>query len=149
MTNYVDNFVEYYPGYGQLQCHQNYLTKTIASVTNANPCVVTTSYPHYYLPGLVVRFLIPAIFGMQQLNNVTAQIIAVTTNTFTLNIDSTNFGIFAYPSPLPTAYSQPTVIPNSSGPSLPPLPLQFGNQDGLIGTVYNNGSFGDPVNGGV
>jgi hypothetical protein len=149
MTNYIDSSVIYYPGYSQVQVHQNYLTKTIASITNSNPCIVTTSFPHFYLPGLEVRFLIPIAFGMQQLNNFAAQIIAKTTNTFTLNLDSTRFGVFAYPNPLPNAYTPPTVIPNSSGPYLPPLPLPYGNQDSFEGTIYNNGSFGDPVNGGV
>jgi hypothetical protein len=84
---------------------------------------------------------------MQQMNNVNAQIIAVTSNTMTLNLDSTRFSPFAYPSPLPNAYSQPTVFANSSGPYLPPLPLTFGNQDSFEGTIYNNGAIGDPING--
>jgi len=82
-----------------------------------------------------------------QLNGRNAQVLSVTTNTLTLNLDSTGFAPFAYPSPLPQAYTPASVIPVSSGPYLPPPPLPFGNQDAFEGTVYNNGTFGNPVNG--
>jgi hypothetical protein len=147
MTNYLVSFVEYYPGYGQLQVHQNLLYKTIASISNSNPMIVTTEFNHHYVAGMIVNFLIPVMFGMQQLNGIKAQVLSLTNNTLTLNVDSTNFGVFAYPSPLPGAYTPPTVIPLSSGPYLPPLPLPYGNQDSFEGVIYNNGTFQNPVNG--
>jgi hypothetical protein len=148
MTNYVASSVQYYPGYSQVQVNPNLLTKTIASVTNSNPMVVTTSFDHHYVPGMIVKFLIPIIFGMQQLNSLAGQVLSVTSNTLTVKIDSTNFGVFAYPSPLPRSYSPPTVYPNSSGPYLnAPPPLPYGNEDSFQGVIYNNGPFGDPVNG--
>jgi len=131
--------VTYYPGYSQVQVQENLRCQTIASVTNANPCVVTTVDDHGYPAGLKVRFLIPTQFGMVQLNLVNTQVIAVTSDTLTLDLDSTNFNAFAYPSPLPSAYTNPSVIPNSSGPYLTPLPLPYGNQDSFEGTVYNAG----------
>ena len=84
---------------------------------------------------------------MMQLNNVVGEIIEVTDNTITVDIDSSNFYPFAYPTPLPNAYSLPVVIPNSSGGALPPLALPYGNQDGLIGSIYNNGTPLNPING--
>lgn len=150
MTNYLVSSVIYYPGYAQEQVHPNLLTKTIASITQANPMVVTTSFPHHYVAGMMVTFLIPPSFGMQQLNHITAQVLAVTTSTITVNVNSMSFQAFAYPSPLPNAYTPPSIIPVSSGPYLnPPPPLPYGNQDSFEGVVYNNGSFGDPVNGGI
>ena len=147
MTVYTESSVIYYPGYAQTQVHPNLLTKTIASVTNANPCVVTTAFHHHYVAGMKVTFLIPTQFGMVQLNNQIVQVLSVTPYTLTLNLDSSNFSVFSYPSPLPSAYTPASVIPVSSGPYLPPLPLPFGNQDSFEGTVYNNGTFGNPVNG--
>jgi hypothetical protein len=131
--------VTYYPGYSQVQVHENYLIRTISSITNANPMVVTTSVNHGYQPGLNVSFLIPSMFGMQQLNGKSANILSVTSNTLTVNLDSSKFSAFSYPAQLPIAYSNPSVIPNASGPYLPPLPLPYGNQDSFQGTIYNAG----------
>lgn len=137
--------VVYYPGYSQVQVKDNLVVQTISSITNAYPMVVTTSSNHGYVAGILVRFLIPTQFGMTQLNDITAQVISVTDDTLTINLDSTNFSVFSYPSPLPSAYTPPSVIPNASGPYLPPLPLPFGNQTSFEGTIFNNGTPGNPI----
>lgn len=140
--------VTYYPGYSQVQVQENLRCQTILSVTNANPCVVTTVNDHDYVAGMEVRFLIPTAFGMQELNKLDAvQVIALTSNTLTMKLDSRHFSTFQYPSSLPTAYSTPSVIPNNSGPYLPPLPLPYGNQTSFEGVVYNNGMPSNPING--
>lgn len=131
--------VIYYPGYSQVQVHQNLLTKTIESITNSNPMIVTTTEDHGYVAGMMVTFLIPNQFGMVELNGTNVQVIALTSDTLTINLDSTGFTPFAYPSPLPNAYTPPSVIPNSSGPYLPPQPLPYGNQDSFEGVIYNAG----------
>ncbi len=131
--------VTYYPGYSQVQVQDNLRVQTISSITNAFPMVVTTLNDHGYVAGMMVRFLIPIQFGMVQLNTENAQVISLTNNTLTINLDSTNFTPFAYPTPLPNAYTPPSVIPNSSGAYLPPLPLSYGNQDSFEGVVYNAG----------
>jgi len=139
--------VTYYPGYSQVQVQENLRCQTIASVTNANPCVVTTVDDHGYSAGVKVRFLIPTQFGMVNLNLVNVQVIAVTLNTLTLDLDSMNFNVFSYPNPLPSAFTPPSVIPDSSGKFLPPLPLPYGNQDSFEGVIYNNGTPSNPING--
>jgi hypothetical protein len=131
--------VQYYPGYSQIQVQQNLRTQEIVSITQAFPAVLTTVDDHGYPAGVNVTFLIPIQFGMTQLNNQNIQVISVTNNTLTLNIDTSNYTPFAYPSPLPQAYTQPSVIPNSSGKYLPPLPLPFGNQVSFEGVIYNAG----------
>ena len=147
MTNYLVSAVTYYPGYSQEQVHPNLLVKRIASISNSNPMVITTAYDHYYVAGMTITFLIPVAFGMQQLNKRIGQVLSLTLNTLTVNIDSTNFGPFAYPSPLPSAYTPPSVIPVSSGPYLsPPPPLPYANEDSFEGVIYNNGAFGNTVN---
>lgn len=89
----------------------------VTNVTNANPCVVSLSIDptNYYVVGNKVKFYIPASFGMTDLNttppgftNDFYTITAIsnsTTNTgnvgaytVTLNVDSTNFGTFTFPS---------------------------------------------------
>ncbi len=137
----------YYPGYSQEQVQDNLRVKTIASITNSNPMIVTTVNDHGYVAGMMVTFLIPTQFKMVQLNNLNVQVIAITSDTLTINLDSTNFSVFSYPSPLPSAYTNPSVIPNSSGPYLPPVPLPYGNQDSFEGVIYNNGTPNNPING--
>lgn len=131
--------VTYYPGYSQVQVQENLRVQTIESITNANPMVVTTLDDHGYVAGMNVTFLIPTQFKMVQLNGLNAQVLQVTSDTLTINLDSTNFSVFSYPSPLPSAYTPPSVIPNSSGPYLPPQPLPYGNQDSFEGVIYNSG----------
>ena len=141
----TDSSVIYYPGYSQRQVLENLLWQTITAITNANPMVVTTQNTHNYPIGVNVSFLIPAQFKMTQLNGLNIQVIGVSSNTLTCNIDSTNFNVFSYPSPLPNAFTPPTVFANSSGPYLPPLPLPYGNQDSFEGVIFNNGAIGDPI----
>ena len=131
--------VIYYPGYSQVQVHENLLVQTIASITKSNPMVVTTVGNHNYVAGMNVTFLIPAMFGMQQLNGLNAQVLSLTNNTLTINLNSLGFTPFAYPGTLPASYTPPSVIPNASGPYLPPLPLPYGNQDSFEGVIFNNG----------
>ena len=140
-------FVEYYSGYGQLQVEENLRVHEIATVTQANPMVLTTVYPHGYVAGMMVTFLIPPSFGMVQLNRLNVQVLIASTNTLTIQLDTTSFSPFAYPSPLPSAYTPPSIIPTSSGVYLPPLPLPYGNQDSFEGVIYNNGAIHDPING--
>lgn len=132
--------IVYYPGYSQIVVTPNLRTKTILSITNAFPMVITTDGDHGYVVGMEVRFLIPTQFGMQELNKVdVAQVIEITSDTLTINLDSSAFTAFAYPMSLPNAYTPPSVIPNNSGAYLPPLPLPFGNQTSFEGVIYNAG----------
>lgn len=133
--------VIYYPGYSQTTVAENLVCRDIASITNAYPMVVTTALDHGYVAGMDVTFLIPIQYGMRELNGINVQVIAVpTTTTLSINFDSSKLSPFAYPSPLPTAYTPASVVPNSSGPYLSPLPLPFGNQDSFEGTIYNAGA---------
>lgn len=137
--------VMYYPGYSQVQVQDNLRVQTIESITNSFPMVVTTVDDHGYVAGMMVRFFIPIQFGMVELNTLNAQVLEITDDTLTINLDSTNFSVFSYPSPLPSAYTPPSVIPNSSGPYLPPLPLPFGNQNSFEGVIFNDGTPGNPI----
>ncbi len=131
--------VIYYPGYSQQQVHENLIWQTILSITNANPGVITTAIDHGYVSGMEVRFQIPLLFGMQILNNLLLQITVLSANTFSIPLDTTNIQPFAYPSPMPSAYSPPVVIPNNSGILKPPTPLPFGNQTSFEGAIFNEG----------
>ena len=132
----MSGVVTYYPGYSQVQVTWTPPVCTIASITNANPMVITTTTSNGYIPGQQIRFLIPPGFGMQVLNQILANVISATTFTITTDIDSSNFSTFSYPSPLPTSYTNPSVIPNSSGQPIPkPLP---GSNQNQFGDAFRN-----------
>ncbi len=139
--------VTYYPGYAQVQITENLIVQTIDSITQAFPAVLTTINDHKYVAGMMVTFLIPPPFGMVELNGQNIQVLELTNNTLTLNVDTSSYTAFAYPSPLPNAFTPPSVIPNSSGPYLPPLPLPDANQTSFEGVIFNNGMPTNPING--
>lgn len=151
--------------------------RVIAKITNANPMVVTTLVQQNYFVGDVVTFDIPSVFGIPQLTNsktglpfqatVIAANNAVGTQTVTLAVDSTNFGVFATTGnpattnpgrwPLAGAYpfSFPVMVPQGEGNinnfqafGVVPAPLPYANQDVLSFAKQNIGSRGVLIGAG-
>ncbi len=88
----------------------------ITSVTKAASAVIKMSVTHGYKVGQVVRFIVPASFGMTELNGLTGTITAINTttttgNTITVNIDSTAFTTFAFPTSASVPISFAEVVP--------------------------------------
>lgn len=79
----------------------------IASITNANPGVVTTSQNHGYATGLLVRLFYPVNFGMPEANGQVFTITVLSPTTFSMGVDTTNFGVFS----IPNTKQIPQVIP--------------------------------------
>lgn len=151
--------------------------RVIAKITNANPMVVTTLVQQNYYVGDVVTFDMPSVFGVPQLTNsisglpfqatVIAANNAVGTQTVTLAVDSTNFGVFATTGvgsttnpghwPLSGAYpfSFPVMVPQGEGNinnfqqfNVTPAPLPYANQDVLSFAKQNIGSRGILIGAG-
>ena len=81
----------YYPSY-----------RFILNITQAAQAVVTVSVPSFYQVGQTVRFVIPSsIYGMTQLDGLLGTVVAVddtvATQTVTVDIDTTGFTAFAFP----------------------------------------------------
>lgn len=109
--------------------------KYITSITRATNAVVTTSTPHSYVVGEVVRFAVPTLFGMTQMDGLAGTVTAVTSTTITLDINSSSFTAFAFPSSSSVAggYTQPQVYPDAiTGTSEWPS---------AVDAAYNNTSF--------
>ncbi len=70
----------------------------ITGITKAASAVVTMSVAHGYTVGQEVRFQIPAAWGMTQLNGLLGTITAVTASTITVNINTSAFSSFTFPS---------------------------------------------------
>jgi len=86
--------------------------RIIASVTNGYPAVVTTTFNHQYITGMIVRLNIPTGYGMVQANQKYAPITVTGDTTFTIDINTTNFPAFVVPASFPynAQYAQVTPI---------------------------------------
>jgi len=73
--------------------------RIITAITNGLPAIVTTSFNHNYLTGLIVRLDIPEEYGMQQANKLFGPITVIDQTTFSIPIDTTNFDPFIVPIP--------------------------------------------------
>lgn len=85
--------------------------RIVSAITNASEAAVTTTIDHDYLDGMIVRFYVPEEFGMTQISGLKGEITVTGTATFTVDIDTTKFDVFAAPSPTPTHYTCSQVIP--------------------------------------
>lgn len=101
------------PGFALLSPTYTPALRLVSSVTNDAQAVVTTSFDHGYLVGLIVRLTVPQEFGMRQLHNLVGTLIEVpTSDTFVIDIDTTHFDIFVAPDPEPWYVNDfPSVVP--------------------------------------
>ena len=87
----------------------------ITFISQAASAVIEMSVTHQFTVGQSVRVMVPAGWGMTQINNQVGTItaISVVNNTITVNIDSTAFTAFAYPTSAIAAggVTQPQVVP--------------------------------------
>lgn len=74
--------------------------RLITDITNAVTPTFTTSFDHGYSTGLIVRIKVPALrFGMTQIDQFVGVITVTGDDTFTMDIDTTNFNAFTIPDP--------------------------------------------------
>ena len=105
--------------------------RNIASISSATSAVVTTFVDHGYAVGEQVRIQVPALFGMLQIDGLTANITAVgSANQFTIDIDTTGFSAFAFPDVALAPFVYAQVVPIGNKP------------------IYLNGSFADAIKNG-
>jgi hypothetical protein len=93
----------------------------ISSISQAAQAVVVLTVTHGYLVGQVVSFIVPSVggsvasYGMTEINGLQATIVAVntTTNSITIDLDTTAFTAFAFPTTAQAAagFTQAQVVP--------------------------------------
>lgn len=85
----------------------------ITAITAANPAVITLSVTHGYKVGQQVRIMVPAAYGMIEMNNLVANITAIntSTNTITTDIDASAFTTFAFPATAAVPFTPAMVVP--------------------------------------
>jgi hypothetical protein len=86
----------------------------VVNITQANPAQVSTSIPHGMTAGQVIRFEIPSVSGMVQLNPSPTNnyqpctvVQVIDDYNFTINVDTTSFTAFTWP----TIAQQPSSFP--------------------------------------
>lgn len=112
----------------------------ITAITQASQAVVTLSVTHNLTVGQRVTFgQIPSMYGMTQISGLQGLITAVntSTNTITVNIDSSAFTAFAFPltATAATPHTLPTIVPFGDGPTSLTNPQS--NQSTLDGATRN------------
>lgn len=101
--------------------------RRITAITAGNPTVIALNVTHGYTVGQVVRVKMPAAYGMTQIDGLTGTITAIgtaiggCTNTISLNINSTGFTAFAFPTSATAAagVDVPEIIPIGEAATVP------------------------------
>lgn len=122
----------------------------VTNITQAVNAQVSTSVPHQYVAGQAVRFGIPSVSGMIQLdatpanNYLTCTVVTVVDSyNFTINIDTTAFTAFTWPTIAQQPSQFPFVAPVGEDSALalastqPQTPIDiFGNQINATNTGF-------------
>src|SRR5690606_19916194 len=93
----------------------------IANITQAVQAVVYFTSKNDYTPGEILSFRVSSDFGMEEINNVHARVLNVTNSStvssVTLDLDTTGYTAFAFPSSAEAAagVSPAVAVPSSSG----------------------------------
>lgn len=101
--------------------------RRITAITAGNPTVIALNVTHQFTVGQVVRVKVPAAYGMTQIDGLTGTITAIgtaiggCTNTISLNINSTGFTAFAFPTSATAAagVDVPEIIPIGEAATVP------------------------------
>jgi len=125
---------------------RRYITK----ITAAQNAVVTMSVTHGYKVGQQVRMVVPAAFGMIQMDGLLATITAINTtttsgNSITLDVDSSTFTAFAWPLSAAVPFTAAEVVPVGEDTA---FALSAG-VDILSDATLNTGFLGMVLAGGV
>jgi hypothetical protein len=95
-----------------------YISKVASWPTNTNYSIITMTVNHGYLVGQQVRFMVPPIYGMTELNGQQASIVAIgqadadgITNTIVVDIPVTSFTPFVFPLDADTPFTPAMVVP--------------------------------------
>ena len=114
----------------------------IANITAATQAVVSFTGKNDYTPGEILSFRVPEEFGMQEMDLVQARVLSVTNSatvsSVTLDLDSSGFTAFTYPtsaealagvSPAVAVPSSSGVVPDNGSATVPQEPPGYNLRD--------------------
>lgn len=107
-----------------------YISKVAAWATDTTKTIVTLTVTHGYQIGQKVRFVVPAQYGMTQINGLQGTIVQMnvtdgnSTNTIVVDIDVNAFTAFAFPLTAAVPFSPAMVVPigMDTAEALSPVP---------------------------
>jgi hypothetical protein len=115
----------------------------IASISQAAQAVVVLTVTHNLQVGQQIRFHVPAMYGMVELEGLSGNIVAIdtTTNSITVDIDTTGFTAFAWPITAvasASAHTLPQIVPvgENTATALAAVPPVDILTDATINTGY-------------
>lgn len=85
--------------------------RIISNITNDKQAVVTTTFNHQYITGMIVRLIVPQGYGMVQANQLFGAITVTGDTTFSICIDTTYFSPFTTPMTSPENEQFPQSVP--------------------------------------
>lgn len=89
--------------------------RTITKLSQASSAVITLAATHGLTVGQYVRIYVPSAFGMSEMNGQLGLITAVdttpTVNSITVDIDSTGYTAFAFPTSASVPFTFPQIVP--------------------------------------
>ena len=85
--------------------------RIVTGITNADPVVVTTNPDHDYVDGIIVRLYVPNNYGMRQINNYVGPITVLSANTFSMDLNTTEYDSFLVPASPPYYRFTALVVP--------------------------------------
>lgn len=103
--------------------------RLITSISNATNAVITTSFDHDFVTGLVVRLMIPEATGMSPINQLFGTVTYIDATSFSIAIDTNKAGTFAIPTS--TMSSDPRV-------DICALAVPIGSDNSLISAATRN-----------
>lgn len=89
-------------------------TINITGITNAQRAVVSFASTHNFVVGEIIALRSSRPYGMYEVNNAHTRVIALTSDTVTTELDTTNFNTFVYP-PSGTVQIVAQAVPSASG----------------------------------
>jgi hypothetical protein len=87
--------------------------KFITAITNAQFAQITFSEDHDFTDWEIVSFRVTQPYGMVEINNLQSTVLSHTSNTITVDIDSTFWNPFIFP--VAGLNSPPVCVPSASG----------------------------------
>ena len=89
----------------------------IEDISNEQNALVTFTEDHTFVLNEIISFRVSQAYGMKEINEQHAKVIALTDDTVTVGIDSTNYTAFAVPVVL-RGTTPPCAVPSTSGVNL-------------------------------
>lgn len=116
-------------------------SRYISNISVASAAVVKMTVTHNMVVGQKVKLVVPAIYGMIEADGLTAMITAIntTTNTITLDVDSSTFTAFVFPATTDVPFSPAMVIPFGEDVTYPNLSDDAVNNTGVMGIKLASG----------